>query len=127
MGYLLAVFIVPGIVLGFILPREDHAWWLSIVAIAGAYSIVTMLVELVRGKAMANSWRRHLAAELDAPEDSDIVAAAVLRASVTHQFIYRFHLPAFVVGCLTIAVPVAVLAAATYGLRWLSTATISRD
>jgi len=118
--YILAYYIIPGIILGFLLPTDQREWLSFISVVAVAYSVVTMAVELVRGKAKARSWRSRLAAALDAEEDSAIVEAAVIRASIVNQFIYKFHLAAFVIGCLTIAVPVAVLSVITYSLRcWL--------
>ena len=118
--YLLAYYIVPGIILGLIVPSDKKGWFVYILVVASVYSVVTMAIELLRGKAKARAWRSTLASELDAKKDSEIVAAAVLMASRTHQFIYRFHFSAFVVGCLTIAVPVTVMSAITYGFRcWL--------
>jgi len=115
--YILAFYIVPGIILGFLHPTDEQGWLSSFLGAAVTYSVVIMAIELVRGKAKARAWRSRLAAALNAEEDSAIVAVGVLRASITHQFIYRFHFPAFVVGCLVIAVPVAVVSVITYGLR----------
>jgi hypothetical protein len=119
--YLLVYQIVPGIILGFVLPFDgDGLFPIMLFTVAG-YAVITMIIELVSGRAKARSWRSRLAAELDADEDSEVVALAVLRASITHQFIYKFHLPAFVIGCLALALPVALVSLITYGLRrWLA-------
>lgn len=107
--------------LGLAVPRGPALGW-SVVALAPfCFGTLTMGYELIKGKAKARRISSHLSKELgiDGQDASGraVLEAAVMRASIHQQFIYRFHARAFAVGVLIVALPMLLAAIITYAIR----------
>ena len=111
--------LVPGVLLGLIVPREVHPL-LTIAAISLLYSMTKFMLALGIGGGRAKEVRRQLAKELRS-ENGKEPSPELLDVAVEHaslgKFVYQFNFHAFVVCSLAFAVPVAVIAAITYGIR----------
>ena len=101
--YILAYYMIPGIVLGLVTPTINFPWFFSIPIIAVLYSIATMLVELIMGKIKASSLRKGIY-ELCQPNspDGEELEKIIKRESIHKQLIYQFRLLPFIVGCLVV-------------------------
>ena len=118
--YILVFYLVPGVVLGSLVPTEHSDAWPQLIIVPIVYSIVIMVYELIKGKKRVCALRQQLSQELDIEPGSELMDAAINRACLNRQIIYKFHFTAFVVGCLTLAIPVFLLSTLIFLVRiWL--------
>lgn len=117
----MAIWLALGLLLGFVVPKPFFFGWPVVLLSPFCFGLLLMGYELLKGKARANATKGSLARELgidpESPDGRAMLEAALMRVSVLEQFIYRFHLTAFIIGSLTIAVPMLLGAVIVYAIR----------
>jgi len=86
-------------------------------------SIFIMIYELVRGIFHASIRRKQLGEVLNIDFNNEtsvnVLEAALLRDSIQNQYVYKFHLIAFIGGCVITFLPIVVSALIVFGIKLL--------